>query len=95
MATEKEIIALLLDAMESLYIERVMLVMMLMTYQQHFPIGDWEHDLERLKLTPVQCLFNSRGPSREYRDLGGGLRSCVGNRDSYWPFLPPCRRTSR
>ena len=50
MATDKHIIALLLDALEKSHIERTMLVTMIMTYRDRFPqIGDWEKDLDTLR----------------------------------------------
>lgn len=52
MATDKEIIDLLLDALEGAYIERAMLLTMITTYRDHFPqIGNWEKDLENLRQT--------------------------------------------
>lgn len=50
MATDKEIIDHLLNALEDAFIEKTMLLTMIATYRQHFPqIGDWEHDLAKLK----------------------------------------------
>lgn len=52
MATDKEIIDRLLDALEGAFIERTMLLTMIMTYRQNFPqIGDWEKDFQDLQQT--------------------------------------------
>ena len=50
MASDKQIIDQLLNALEESYIECTMLTTMIMTYRQHFPqIGDWEKDLKTLR----------------------------------------------
>jgi len=52
MATDKEIIDLLLGALEGVFIERTMLLTMIMTYRKAFPqIGNWEKDFESLRQT--------------------------------------------
>lgn len=50
MESEKDIISRLLDALEMFSIDNVMLMTMLITYAQHFPLGNWEQDLENLKV---------------------------------------------
>jgi hypothetical protein len=67
MAEDKEIISRLLDALEMFSIENVMLMTMLRTYAQHFKLGNWEQDLENLKI--------EKGP--DVRQLFGELRHAV------------------
>lgn len=51
MADAEHIIAVLLDALEDAHVTRTVLMMMIMTYRDHHPeIGDWERDLENLKI---------------------------------------------
>ena len=51
MTDDKHIIAVLLDALEDAHVTRMVLTMMIMTYRDHHPeIGDWERDLENLKI---------------------------------------------
>ena len=50
MPDDKQIIALLLDVLEDVFIDRAVLMTMVMTYRDRLPqIGDWEQDFQKVK----------------------------------------------
>jgi hypothetical protein len=66
MANDKQIIALLLDALEDAYIDRVMFMTMIMTYRDHFPqIGDWVQAFRQLKTAESQNVKKQFSALRE------------------------------
>jgi len=78
MADDRHIIAVLLDALEDAQITRIMLITMIMTYRDNFPqIGDWERDLENLKLqhgaTAKKQFLALREPVRRSGDFEKAL----------------------
>jgi hypothetical protein len=82
MATDKEIIEHLLTALEKALIEQTMLLTMIATYREHFPaIGDWEKDLEKLKVEKgpdVSKLFSRlRDAIKHSRDMEKTLRQLL------------------
>jgi hypothetical protein len=66
MTSDKEIIEHLLNALENALADRTALLAMIATYREHFPqIGDWEHDLEKLKTDRAQDVQKIFAPLRD------------------------------
>ncbi|MBZ5572045.1 MAG: hypothetical protein LAO09_09205 [Acidobacteriia bacterium] len=90
MASDKELIAYLLDALENAYVDRTMLMTMVMTYCKHFPqIGDWEKQFEELRQKKHQGVRELLIPLRRAiatsRDVEAALEAFLKDTDPKGP----------